>query len=124
MPPAKFVFEEDERRGGAFNSLVAGGCIVSGSTVRHSLLFTNVHVHSYCDIQDAVVLPNVEIGRGSVVRRAIVDKDCRLPPGFRVGVDPEEDRRRFNVTPKGVALVTPEMIGQMIHAPAPALVLP
>ena len=115
MPPAKFVFDGDERRGHALDSLVSGGCIVSGSTVRRSLLFTNVHVHSYCEIEDAVVLPNVDIGRGSIVRRAIVDKDCRLPPGFRVGVDPAADRARFTMSERGIALVTPETLGEPIH---------
>jgi len=115
MPPAKFVFDDDERRGHALDSLVSGGCIVSGSTVRRSLLFTNVHVHSYCQVEDSVVLPNADIGRGSVVRRAIIDKDCRLPPGFQVGVDAAADRARFTVSEGGIALVTPEMLGQPIH---------
>ena len=115
LPPAKFVFDTDARRGHALDSLVSGGCIVSGSTVRRSLLFTNVHVHSYCQVEDSVVLPNADIGRGSVVRRAIIDKDCRLPPGFQVGVDAAADRARFTVSEGGIALVTPEMLGQPIH---------
>ena len=106
------------RTGGAellFDSLVAGGCIVSGATVRRSLLFSNVHVHSYCTIEDSVVLPNVDVARGVVLRRAVIDKQCRLPPGLTVGVDPERDRQRFHVTERGVVLVTPEMLGQKLH---------
>ena len=115
MPPAKFVFDGDERRGTALDSLVSGGCIVSGSTVRRSLLFTGVHVHSHCTIEDSVVLPEVSIGRSAVVKRAVIDSGCRLPEGFTVGVDAEEDVRRFPVTQQGVVLVVPEMLGQMIH---------
>ncbi len=115
MPPAKFVFDGDARRGTALDSLISGGCIVSGSTIRRSLLFTSVHVHSYCAIEDSVVLPEVDIGRNSIVRRAVIDSGCRLPEGFTVGVDPAEDRRRFAVTERGVAVVVPEMLGQMIH---------
>ncbi len=117
MPPAKFVFDGNERRGVAVDSLVSGGCIVSGSTVRRSLLFTSVHVHSYCTVEDSVVLPETDIGRHAVVRRAIVDSGCRLPEGFTVGVDPSEDRRRFHVSDNGIVLVVPEMLGQMIHEP-------
>jgi glucose-1-phosphate adenylyltransferase len=115
MPPAKFVFDDEGRRGGAFDSLVSGGCVVSGSIVRRSLLFSDVHVHSYCTVEDSVILPEVDIGRRSVVRRAIIDKGCRLPEGFTVGVDPEADRARFHVTPKGIALVVAEMLGQQMH---------
>ena len=115
LPPAKFVHDEDGRRGTAIDSLVAGGCIVSGATVRRSLLFSNVHVHSYCTVEDSVVLPNVDVARGVVLRRAVIDKQCRLPPGLTVGVDPERDRQRFHVTERGVVLVTPEMLGQKLH---------
>jgi glucose-1-phosphate adenylyltransferase len=68
-------------------------------------------VHSYCTIEDSVILPNVDIGRGVVLKRAVVDKDCRLPAGLVVGVDPDDDRQRFHVTAKGVTLVTPQMLG-------------
>ncbi len=112
LPPAKFLFEEKDRHGVAYDSLVSGGCIVSGSVVRRSLLSINVHVHSYCTIEDAVILPSVEIGRHAVIRRAVIDKECRLPEHFTVGVDPAEDARRFHVTDKGVVLVTPEALGQ------------
>jgi glucose-1-phosphate adenylyltransferase len=115
MPPAKFVFDEDDRRGQAIDSLVSGGCIISGSTVKRSLLFHNVHVHSYCSVEDSVILPNVEIGRGVHLRRTVVDKYCQLPPDLVVGVDPDRDRKRFNVTENGVTLITPDMLGQRIH---------
>jgi glucose-1-phosphate adenylyltransferase len=115
VPPAKFVFDDDGRRGMAVDSMVAGGSIISGSSVRHSMLFSNVHVHSYCEIEDAVIFPEVEIGRRSIIRKAIIDKGCVLPPNTRIGVDPEEDARRFNVSEGGVVLVTPEMLGQRLH---------
>ncbi|MBK7793308.1 MAG: glucose-1-phosphate adenylyltransferase [Betaproteobacteria bacterium] len=115
LPPAKFVFDDDGRRGTALDSIVGSGCIVSGSTVRRSLLFSKVRVHSYCAIEDSVILPNVEIGRHVRLRRTIVDKHCRLPAGLVVGIDPAADRRRFHVTDGGVTLIIPEMLGQRIH---------
>ena len=114
-PPAKFVFDDDDRRGIAVDSLVSGGCIISGSTVRRSVLFSNVNVHDYCTIEDSVVLPNVEVGPRVVLRRAVVDKFCKLPPGLVVGVEPARDRERFNVTDKGITLITPDMLQQHIH---------
>ena len=115
LPPAKFVFDDDARRGMAVDSLVSGGCIVSGSRLRRSVLFSNVHVQDYCEIEDSVILPNVEIGRHVTLRRAIVDKHCRLPDGLTVGVDPEADRKRFHVTERGVTVVVPESLGQRVH---------
>jgi glucose-1-phosphate adenylyltransferase len=115
LPPAKFVFDDDDRRGMAIDSIVSGGCIISGSLVRRSLLFSNVRVHSYCTIEDSVVLPNVEIHRNVVLKRAVVDRECTLPEGIRIGVDPIEDRKRFHVTERGIVLVTPEMLGQNVH---------
>ncbi|MBK7590606.1 MAG: glucose-1-phosphate adenylyltransferase [Betaproteobacteria bacterium] len=115
LPPAKFVFDDDDRRGTALDSIVGSGCIVSGSTVRRSLLFSKVRVHSYCTIEDSVILPNVEIGRHVRLRRTIVDKHCRLPAGLVAGIDPAADRRRFHVTDGGVTLIIPEMLGQRIH---------
>jgi len=112
LPPAKFVFDDDGRRGQALDSLVSGGCIISGARLKRSLLFSNVHVHSYCDIEDSVILPNVDIGRGVVLKRAVVDEHCRLAPGLVAGVDPAEDSKRFHVTAKGVTLITPDMLGQ------------
>jgi len=114
-PPAKFVFDDDQCRGTAMDSIVSGGCIVSGSTVRRSLLFTNVRLHNHCTIEDSVILPNAEIGPDAVVRNCIVDKHCRIPSGMRIGIDPETDRKRFHVTEKGRILVVPEMLGQHVH---------
>ncbi|OGS91935.1 MAG: glucose-1-phosphate adenylyltransferase [Gallionellales bacterium GWA2_60_18] len=116
LPPAKFVFDEDERRGAAIDSLVSGGCIISGSTVRHSLLFSNVHVDSYCNIEDSVLLPNVKVGQQVNLKRVIVDKGCIIPDGLTAGVDPAEDRKRFHVSPNGVTLITPESLGQKTHS--------
>jgi len=114
-PPAKFVFDDDRCRGTAMDSIVSGGCIVSGSTVRRTLLFTNVRVHNHCTIEDSVILPNAEIGPTAVVRNCIVDKHCRIPEGMVIGVNLEEDRKRFHVTEKGRVLVVPEMLGQHVH---------
>ena len=114
-PPAKFVFDEADRRGAAIDSIVSGGCIVSGSTVKRSLLFTNVRVHNHCRIEDSVILGSCQIGPDAVVRNAVIDKYCLIPQGMRIGVDIEEDRRRFHVTEKGRVLVVPEMLGQCVH---------
>ncbi|MFO1455207.1 MAG: glucose-1-phosphate adenylyltransferase [Steroidobacteraceae bacterium] len=110
QPPAKFVLDDGERTGCAINSMVAGGCIVSGSTVRSSLLFSNVRIDERSSIERAVILPNVHVGAGCTIRRAIVDEGCDLPPGTQIGVDPAADRQRFHVTDKGVVLVTPDML--------------
>jgi glucose-1-phosphate adenylyltransferase len=115
LPPAKFVFDDDTRRGMAVDSLVSGGCIISGSVVRRSLLFSNVRVNSYCNIEQSVLLPDVEVARDVVLKRVVVDKYCKLPPGLRVGLDREADRGRFRVTDRGITLITPEMLGQRIH---------
>ncbi|HEX6136545.1 MAG TPA: glucose-1-phosphate adenylyltransferase [Casimicrobiaceae bacterium] len=115
LPPAKFVFDEDDRRGVAIDSLISGGCIISGARVRRSLLFSNVRVHDRTTIDDSVILPDVEIGPNAILRRTVVDKYCRIPRGLRVGLDPDEDRRRFHVTERGVTLIIPEMLGQRMH---------
>jgi glucose-1-phosphate adenylyltransferase len=115
LPPAKFVFDEDDRRGMAIDSLVSGGCIVSGSTVRRSLLFSDVRVNAFCTIEDSVLLPKVEVGRGVTLKRVIVDKSCKIPDGLTVGIDPQEDRKRFHVSANGVTLITPDMLGQKAH---------
>ncbi|WP_374344137.1 glucose-1-phosphate adenylyltransferase [Azonexus sp.] len=112
MPPAKFVFDDDDRRGFAVDSLIAGGCIISGATVKRSLLFTSVNVHSWASVEDSVILPGVDVGRHAVIRRCVIDKQCRIPEGMQIGVDPEVDRKRFHVSPGGVTLVTAEMLGQ------------
>jgi glucose-1-phosphate adenylyltransferase len=110
LPPAKFVFDDEGRRGTAVDSLVSGGCVISGATVRRSLLFSSVHVHSFARVEDSVVLPDVDIARNVVLKRAVIEKGCRLPPGLQVGVDPQLDRQRFDISPKGVTLVVPEML--------------
>jgi glucose-1-phosphate adenylyltransferase len=112
LPPAKFVFDLEDRRGAAIDSMVSGGCIVSGSTLRNSILFSNVRVHSYCEIREAVILPEVEVGRGAQLKRVVVDQGCQIPAGLVVGHDPEADRRRFHVTDRGITLITPAMLGQ------------
>jgi glucose-1-phosphate adenylyltransferase len=115
LPPAKFVFDIEGRRGAAIDSMVSGGCIVSGSTIRNSLLFSRVRVHSFCTINEAVLLPEVEVGRGAMLSRVVVDQGCRIPPGLRAGIDLEEDRKRFHVTDKGITLITPAMLGQNLR---------
>jgi len=115
LPPAKFVFDDDDRRGMAVDSMVSGGCIVSGSLVRHSLLFSNVQVGSFSQVQHSVVLPDVVIGRNCRITRAIIDVGCQIPPDTHIGQDREQDAARFHVSPGGVVLVTPEMLGQERH---------
>ena len=115
LPPAKFVFDDEGRRGMAVDSMVSGGDIISGALVRHSLLFSNVHVDSYSLVQDSVILPNVNIGRHCRLMRVVVDKGCRIPDGMVIGEDPQQDAQRFFVTPGGVVLVTPEMLGLELH---------
>jgi glucose-1-phosphate adenylyltransferase len=113
LPPAKFVFDDEARRGMAVDSLVSGGCVISGATVRRSLLFSGVRVHSFAKVEDSVVLSNVEIGRNVVLKRAVVEKNCRLPPGLKVGLNPDEDRKHFDVSPRGITLVVPEMLAAL-----------
>jgi glucose-1-phosphate adenylyltransferase len=115
LPPAKFVFDDDDRRGQALDSSVSGGCIISGATVRRSLLFSNVKVNSYSSLEDAVILPDVVISRHARLRRVVVEKRCVIPEGLVVGYDAAEDRKRFYVTENGITLITPEMLGQEIH---------
>jgi glucose-1-phosphate adenylyltransferase len=112
-PPAKFVHDQEGRRGQAMASLVSGGCIISGGTLRNSLLFTNVRLHSYCDVESAVILPNANIGRAARLTRCIVEKGVNIPPGLVVGEDPEEDAKRFRLTEKGVVLITQPMIDRL-----------
>jgi glucose-1-phosphate adenylyltransferase len=107
LPPAKFVFAENGRRGEATQSIVSSGCIVSGSLVQRSIVSPNVRVHSFCDIQDALLLPNVTVNRHCRIRRAIIDRDVEVPRGAIIGYDPAEDRRRHTVSEGGVVVVTP-----------------
>jgi len=104
-PPAKFVHDSAERKGRALNSLVASGAIVSGGTVRRSILSAGVRVNSFAEIEDSVLLDNVAVGRGAIVRGAVVDKNVQIPEGFRIGDDPEADRRRFTVSTGGVVVI-------------------
>ena len=115
LPPAKFIFDDDDRRGMAVDSMVSGGCIISGSVVRHSLLFSNVCIDDFTTIENTVVLPDVSIGKHCKINNAIIDKGCRLPDGTEIGIHKEEDKKRFHVSPGGVTLVTPEMMGQDFH---------
>jgi glucose-1-phosphate adenylyltransferase len=115
LPPAKFVFDDDDRRGTAIDSIVGGGCIVSGATVRRSVLFSKVLVHDYATIEDSVILPNVEVGRHVVLKRTVVDKHCRLPDGLVAGLDPAADRQHFHLSAGGITLIIPEMLGQQVH---------
>lgn len=115
LPPAKFIFDDEDRRGMAVDSMVSGGCIISGAHVCHSLLFSNVMVEDYSTVDSSVILPDVVIGKNCKINHAIIDKGCEIPDGTVIGHDNEEDEKRFHVTPKGVVLVTPEMLGQVIH---------
>jgi glucose-1-phosphate adenylyltransferase len=115
LPPAKFVFDSEDRRGMAVDSMVSGGCIISGAMVRRSVLFSNVHVREGSSLEGAVILPDVRIGKGCVLKNVVVDKGTKIPDGTHIGGNPEEDRKRFYVSAKGVTLVTPEMIGQDMH---------
>lgn len=115
LPPAKFIFNDDSRRGHAMDSLVSSGCVISGATIERSLLFLKVRVGDHSLIQDSVILPNVEIGRHVTLKRVVVDKHCKIPDGFSAGLDPERDKQRFHVTGRGVTLITPEMLGQTVH---------
>ncbi len=115
LPPAKFVFDDDERRGMAVDSMVSGGCVISGAKVQDSLLFSNVRVNSYSEVDHSVVLPDVNIGRNCRITKAVIDRGCDIPEGTIIGEDPQADAERFYVSEQGVVLVTPEMLGQVIH---------
>jgi glucose-1-phosphate adenylyltransferase len=113
LPPAKFVHDYDGRRGEAINSLVSGGCIVSGSTIRNSVLFSNVLVRSYSAINEVVILPDVQIGRNCRLTKCVIDRRCHVPDGLVVGEDPELDAQRFFRTENGVVLVTRGMLAKL-----------
>lgn len=113
LPPGKFVFDNDGRRGMAVDSLVSGGCIVSGTKLSRTVLFSRVHLHSYSEISESVILPEVEVGRSCRIRRAIIDRGCKIPAGSVIGYDEKQDRENgFRVTASGVVLVTRGMLGQ------------
>ncbi|MFT7559950.1 MAG: glucose-1-phosphate adenylyltransferase [Flavobacteriales bacterium] len=113
LPPAKFVFDDDDRRGMAVDSMVSGGCIISGGKITRSLLFSDVHVHSYTDIEESVILPGVEILRGAKIKKAIIDTACVIPENMVIGHNHDDDiARGFRVSKNGVVLVTKKMLGQ------------
>ena len=112
VPPAKFIHDERDRRGMAISSMISGGCIISGTEVRNSCLFTNVHSNSYAVLDHAVVLPNVVINRSARLRNVVIDSGVIIPEGLVVGEDPTEDGRWFNVTDRGITLITQTMLDQ------------
>ena len=115
LPPAKFVLNDDECRGMAVDSMVSGGCIISGAYVNHSLLFSSVTIEPYSTIEDSVILPNVQIGKNCKIKNTILDKGCIISEDSVIGHDDEEDANRFYITSRGRILVTPEMLGQQVH---------
>ncbi|MBV8089815.1 MAG: glucose-1-phosphate adenylyltransferase [Alphaproteobacteria bacterium] len=112
-PPAKFVFDDEDRRGMAVDSMVSGGCIISGATVRRSLLFSNCRVNSYALTREAVLLPEVQVGRHGRLSKVVVDRGCHIPEGLVIGEDPELDARRFYRSEEGVILVSAEMLAAL-----------
>jgi glucose-1-phosphate adenylyltransferase len=113
LPPAKFVFDDDDRRGMAVDSMVSGGCIVSGATVRRSLMFSNCRVNSYAQTREAVLLPEVEVGRHARLTKVVIDRGCQIPERLVIGEDPALDARRFYRSDGGVTLVTAEMLAAL-----------
>jgi glucose-1-phosphate adenylyltransferase len=112
-PPAKFVYDDDGRRGRAVDSLVSGGCIISGASLRRSLLFTGVHAHSFSHIENAVILPYVDVGRSARLSNVVVDRGVRIPEGLVVGEDADRDTQRFRRTERGICLITQHMIDRL-----------
>jgi len=113
LPPAKFVFNLEGRRGMALDSLVSGGCIISGSTLEKSLLFSKCRVNSYSKLYEAVLLPEVTVGRHARLTRVVIDHGCQIPEGMVIGEDPAEDAKRFERTDKGITLVTRDMLARL-----------
>ena len=114
VPPAKFVHDEDGRRGKAVSSLVSGGCIISGAGVKNSLLFTGVRVNSFSRMEQAVVLPYVNVARNAKLKRVVIDRGVEIPEGLVVGEDPELDGKRFRRTENGICLITQPMIDRLV----------
>ena len=112
-PPAKFVHDLEGRRGSAVSSLVSGGCIVSGASIRRALLFTGVRVNSFASLEDAVVLPRVNVGRNASLKKVVIDSDIIIPEGLVVGEDPELDAKRFRRTESGICLITQPMLDRL-----------
>ncbi|WP_237232729.1 glucose-1-phosphate adenylyltransferase [Rothia nasisuis] len=115
-PPSKFIHNDEGRRGNAIQSLISGDCIISGSSVENSLLFTGSRVHSYAELKEAVVLPHVDIARSARLTRCVIDSDVDIPAGLIVGEDPEEDAKWFRVSPGGVTLITQKMLNRRAEA--------
>jgi len=109
------VLDRDGKHGMTVNTIVSGGCIVSGSHVKDSVLFSGVRVHSFCRIEEAVLLPDVEVGRGARLRKVVVDRACVIPEDMIVGEDPAADAARFERTEGGVVLITREMLKRLAH---------
>ncbi len=105
LPPAKFVHDDDDRRGHAMDSMICAGVIISGGVVRRSVLSPGVHVNSFAQVADSILMNHVDVGRGAVVRRAIIDKEVRIGPGVEIGVDPEADHERFKISAGGVVVI-------------------
>lgn len=116
VPPAKFIHDERDRRGMAISSMISGGCIISGTEVRNSVLFTNVHTNSYAVLDQAVILPNVVVHRSARLRKVVVDSGVVIPPGLVVGEDPAEDAQWFRVTDRGVTLIIQDMLDKKAAA--------
>jgi glucose-1-phosphate adenylyltransferase len=114
-PPAKFIFDDEDIRGQAIDSLVSGGCILSGARVKRSVIFFATEIERGSYVKDSVILPKVTIGKNCRITRAVIDKACRIEDGTVIGEDIEEDRKRFHVTESGIVLVTPEMLGQHLY---------
>ncbi|MDE2376565.1 glucose-1-phosphate adenylyltransferase [Bradyrhizobium sp.] len=112
-PPAKFVHDEEARRGQAVTSLVSGGCIISGASLRRSLLFTGVRINSYANVENAVILPYVSVGRTARLKNVVIDRGVQIPEGLVVGEDPELDVKRFRTSPQGISLITQPMIDRL-----------
>jgi len=115
LPPAKFVFRDEGRTGKATDSLVSGGCLISGSCITNSVLFSDVRVHSYCNVEGSVILPKVTVNRHVILKNVVVDRGCVIPEGMQIGVDLNLDAKRFYVSEKGIVLVTPDMLGQDLY---------
>ncbi len=114
-PPAKFIFDDKDRRGEAIDSLISAGCILSGARVKRSVVSFASKINSYSHIKDSVILPKVSIGRHCRINHAIIDKGCMIPEGTVIGENREEDEKRFHVTDSGLVLVTPDMLGQDLY---------
>lgn len=114
-PPAKFIFDDEGRRGEAIDSLISAGCILSGARVKRSVIFFLTRIENYSHIKDSVILPKVHIGKNCRITKAVIDKGCAIPDNMVIGEDLEEDRKRFHVTAEGIILVTPKMLGKHIY---------